>query len=134
MAGKQTEEIIAKIANCYHASVNRLREDIGRFLIEGVAPSPSSRKDGIYSYPELTIRYAGVEKEGNTSLAFGRLEKAGTYRTTLTRPELFSDYLTRQLDLLCEHQGIDQLAHQAGTIGYEILTSFGNRYDRTYHG
>jgi alanine racemase len=36
------------------------------------------------------------------------------------------------LDLICEHQSVDQLAAQAGTIGYEILTSLGGRYDRTY--
>ena len=36
------------------------------------------------------------------------------------------------LDLLCEHQSVDQLAAQAGTIGYEILTSLGARYARHY--
>ena len=29
---------------------------------------------------------------------------------------------------------IDQLADEAGTIGYEILTSLGNRYNRSYTG
>lgn len=36
------------------------------------------------------------------------------------------------LDLICEFQSVDQLASQAGTIGYEILTSLGARYERTY--
>lgn len=36
------------------------------------------------------------------------------------------------LDLLCAHQGIDDLAQAAGTIGYEILTSLGQRYARHY--
>jgi len=35
-------------------------------------------------------------------------------------------------DILCPAQGIDQLAEAAGTIGYEILTSLGARYDRVY--
>ena len=30
------------------------------------------------------------------------------------------------------HQGIDDLADLASTIGYEILTSLGPRYARTY--
>lgn len=34
------------------------------------------------------------------------------------------------LDILCRHQGIDDLAEAAGTIGYEILTSLGARYTR----
>ena len=34
------------------------------------------------------------------------------------------------LDIICPEQGIDALADAAGTIGYEILTSLGNRYSR----
>lgn len=36
------------------------------------------------------------------------------------------------LTLLGPHQGVDALAHTAGTIGYEILTSLGARYSRRY--
>ncbi len=38
------------------------------------------------------------------------------------------------LDILCEHQGVDDLAEAAGTIGYEILTALGPRYARRYVG
>ncbi len=38
------------------------------------------------------------------------------------------------LDILNEHQGVDDVAENAGTIGYEILTSLGARYDRHYIG
>ncbi len=38
----------------------------------------------------------------------------------------------RTLDILCAHQTPDDLADVAGTIGYEILTSLGARYDRRY--
>ncbi len=38
------------------------------------------------------------------------------------------------LDILCPAQGVDALAAAAGTIGYEILTSLGGRYARTYTG
>lgn len=38
------------------------------------------------------------------------------------------------LDILCAHQGVDDLAAVAGTIGYEILTSLGRRYERRYLG
>jgi alanine racemase len=36
------------------------------------------------------------------------------------------------LDLLCEDQGVDELAAAAGTIGYEILTGLGARYLRRH--
>ena len=38
------------------------------------------------------------------------------------------------LDILCPAQGVDDLAKAAGTIGYEILTSLGSRYARSYMG
>ncbi|QXT38816.1 alanine racemase [Gymnodinialimonas ceratoperidinii] len=37
-----------------------------------------------------------------------------------------------RLDILGPHQGVDDLAAAAGTIGYEILTSLGARYVREY--
>ena len=39
---------------------------------------------------------------------------------------------TTTLQLLGTHQSVDDVADFAGTIGYEILTSLGNRYARTY--
>ncbi len=38
----------------------------------------------------------------------------------------------KSLDLLGPFQGVDTLADAAGTIGYEILTSMGARYQRRY--
>ena len=38
------------------------------------------------------------------------------------------------LSLLCPAQGIDALADAAQTIGYEILTALGPRYQRLYRG
>ncbi|MEM1431505.1 MAG: alanine racemase [Pseudomonadota bacterium] len=42
--------------------------------------------------------------------------------------------LPAALDILGPHQGVDALAADAGTIGYEILTSLGARYARRYIG
>jgi len=38
------------------------------------------------------------------------------------------------LEILGPEQSIDNLAHKAGSIGYEILTSLGQRYSRRYAG
>lgn len=38
------------------------------------------------------------------------------------------------LEILGARQGVDDLAARAGTIGYEILTSLGPRYERVYLG
>ena len=39
-----------------------------------------------------------------------------------------------ELEILNARQGVDDLARAAGTIGYEILTSLGLRYERVYKG
>ena len=44
------------------------------------------------------------------------------------------DEVPEHLEILGTHQGVDDLAEAAGTIGYEILTSLGSRYVRTYEG
>jgi alanine racemase len=36
------------------------------------------------------------------------------------------------IELIGEHYGVDDAAADAGTIGYEILTSLGARYHRVY--
>jgi alanine racemase len=38
------------------------------------------------------------------------------------------------VDLIGPHHDVDALATEAGTIGYEILTSMGQRHHRIYHG
>jgi alanine racemase len=38
------------------------------------------------------------------------------------------------VEIIGPHQSVDDLARDAGTIGYEILTALGNRYLRRYHG
>ncbi|WP_299281679.1 AMP nucleosidase [uncultured Tateyamaria sp.] len=54
-------------------------------------------------YPEIrftTSSYARVD----TRLSFGHVSAPGTYATTVTRPDLFANYLVQQIDLLiCNH-------------------------------
>ena len=38
------------------------------------------------------------------------------------------------VDLLDQSYGADELARDAGTIGYEVLTSLGRRHHRRYRG
>ncbi len=38
------------------------------------------------------------------------------------------------VDLIGPHHGVEDLAREAGTIGYEILTALGARFARAYVG
>ena len=37
-----------------------------------------------------------------------------------------------RLEFLGPHRPVDNAAHDAGTIGYEVLTALGRRYHRIY--
>jgi AMP nucleosidase len=107
MAHKQTTDIIRQITEHYDASVERLRTALVAYLNDKALPDMHDRAIGAFAYPELVIRYHGVERDLAANLAFGRLEKPGTYSITLTRPEIFSDYLESQIDLLVGQYDIE---------------------------
>ena len=56
-------------------------------------------------YPEIritTTTYARVD----TRLSFGHITEPGTYAATITRPDLFANYLRQQIDLLLTNHGL----------------------------
>lgn len=93
-------QIIAELHRLYDAATATLRADILAFASDGTLPSPTRRTDGTYAYPELRLHFKGEGGPSDRSRAFGRLEQAGTYATTITRPALFEDYLVEQLSLI----------------------------------
>ena len=103
----ESREIIDKLQRLYDESVERLRSDIAAFVTDGITPPERRRQDGSYAYPELRVRFDGGEPRDNRSRAFGRLHEPGTYTTTVTRPDLFADYLAEQLDLLAGDYEVD---------------------------
>jgi AMP nucleosidase len=53
-------------------------------------------------YPEIRITTTSFAQV-DTRLAFGHVAKPGTYATTVTRPDLFRNYLIQQIGLLIEN-------------------------------
>jgi len=56
-------------------------------------------------YPEIRIKttsFAHVDSR----LSFGHVAEPGTYATTITRPDLFRNYLRQQVSLLMENHGV----------------------------
>ncbi len=102
-----SKTIIEQLTTEYEASVSRLQTALASYLRDGIAPTVEDRNNRDFCYPELVITYHGKERETVTNLAFGKLEKVGTYRTTVTKPDLFADYVCEQLDLLIEQYEVD---------------------------
>ena len=56
-------------------------------------------------YPEVRFQTASHTRV-DSRLAYGFVGGPGSYSTTVTRPELFADYLARQIDLLVTHHEV----------------------------
>lgn len=106
MASKRSIEIVDEIIAAYDAAVLRLQGALANYLKTRTLPDPAARTNFDFTYPELVIQYSGSEKENKSNLAYGRLEKVGQYRSTITQPRLFAKYLASQLDLLFEQYDI----------------------------
>ncbi len=107
MTKNRTEEILTDISRQFDASVDRLRKALAHYIADRTPPDPTLRLSGAFTYPQLVIHYKGQEVGDGHNLAFGRLEKVGTYRTTLTRPQIYAPYLESQLNLLLEQYDLE---------------------------
>ncbi len=107
MPSNHAQNIINQLVTEYEASVKRLQSALAAYLKDKIPPSADQRARNDFCYPELVITYSGKTRETKSNLAFGKLEKVGTYRTTFTKPDLFADYIGVQLDLLDEQYELE---------------------------
>lgn len=117
MPSTESNDIISQLVSEYDASVKRLQSALARYLKDGTVPTEGERLGRDFCYPELIIKYSGKERDAVSNLAFGKLEKVGTYRTSFTKPEMFADYVGEQLDLLTEQYEVEI---SVGRSGQEI--------------
>ncbi|MHA6317171.1 AMP nucleosidase [Altererythrobacter sp. CAU 1778] len=100
-------QILEELTKLHDAATSRLRDDIAAYVRDGTLPPPERRRDGSYCYPALHLRFRGEGEPTDRSRAYGRLDRIGTYTTTVTRPRLFGDYIREQLDLIGEDYEIE---------------------------
>lgn len=85
--------LVDQLISQHAAAVDRLRAALARFITTGEAPDPAARAHGEWSYPELRIDFAGSTRALRPIRAFARLNRAGRYTTTITRPAMFRAFL-----------------------------------------
>ncbi|MBA3897228.1 MAG: AMP nucleosidase, partial [Sphingomonadaceae bacterium] len=93
-------DLVDQLDTLFTAATTRLREAIQAYILEGTRPDTAMRSDGSFAYPEIRIHYPGEPGIVPPMRSFGRLTQPGHYVISVTRPRLFADYLTEQLDLL----------------------------------
>ena len=93
-------DLVDQLVAIHAEATDALRCALRDYLDRGVVPDGAARVRGDWSYPELRVAYAGSLGNERPVRAFARLNRAGTYATTVTRPELFRAYIVEQLELL----------------------------------
>ena len=90
------------------ARLEALYDEATAFLLEkfnGTLESKTARNRFRAFYPEVRISVSSHIK-ADSRLSFGHVALPGTYTATITRPDLFRNYLTQQLGLLIKNHNI----------------------------
>ncbi|MCG6857086.1 MAG: AMP nucleosidase [Salaquimonas sp.] len=126
-------EAVAELKRIYGQSTEFLRDHF-RAMLEGEKVKARLRA----FYPEIrftTASYANVDSR----LAYGHVSGPGEFFTTVTRPDLFANYLTGQIGLLIANHGMPVVIgvsetpiplHFAFEEGYHVPGSIETLFDR----
>jgi AMP nucleosidase len=99
----KTEEaarIVARLEADYRRATQALRGALIAFIQGGAPPDPALRAERAFTYPELRIDHRPTLPPPRLARAYARISQPGEYAVTVTRPDLFADYLTEQLALI----------------------------------
>ncbi|MGZ3297810.1 MAG: AMP nucleosidase [Asticcacaulis sp.] len=110
--------IVRQLKDIYTASVANLQKDLHAYLAHRDKPSKAARAEGRYAYPKLTVVWRGVadseaealsqtNRHPQVNRAFARFSRPGTYSSSVTRPDLFGDYIQEQLALIIRDYGAE---------------------------
>ena len=93
-------QAVALLEELYTEATTFLIGHFGKTLTKG---HPGNRVRAFY--PEIRLTVASFDKV-DSRLSFGHVSSPGTYATTVTRPDLFRNYLIQQITLLLENHGV----------------------------
>jgi len=96
----EAAEIVARLDADYRRAADALRTALIAFVQGGTPPDPQLRAERVFTYPELRIDYRPTVAPPRLARAYARFSVPGVYTVTVTRPDLFADYLTEQLALI----------------------------------
>ena len=91
---------VQRLEELYTLATEYLVENFGR-TIGGERPATRYRA----FYPEVRLTMTS-HATADSRLSFGHVAVPGTYAATITRPDLFRQYLIQQLDLLIRNHGV----------------------------
>ena len=109
------ESALAQVQRIYQQQIGHLREAMQRFVAGEALDGPVRA-----FYPYVRIETSTVA-HAESPLAYGFVEGPGRYETTLTRPDLFANYLLEQFRLLRASHNVEL---EVGTSSHPIPIHF----------
>ncbi|MGA9658725.1 MAG: AMP nucleosidase [Asticcacaulis sp.] len=111
-------QIVAQLKDLYTKAVTALQTDLHAYLEHRTLPDPALRQAGRYCYPKLTVVWKGVldahdealiqaNRHPQVNRAYARFSHPGSYTSSVTRPDIFGDYIENQLSLLIRDYGAE---------------------------
>ncbi len=92
---------VARLEALYARACDFLTRGFSDVAATGLHPGKRFRA----YYPEIRLRVSS-HITVDSRLAFGHVSDPGSYSTTVTRPDLFRNYLTQQIGLLMKNHGV----------------------------
>jgi AMP nucleosidase len=92
--------VVDRLEAEYRRACGALQAALKDFMHGGKTPDPALRTDRAFTYPELRLTYLPTMAPPKLARSYARLSHPGVYGVTVTRPDLFRDYLTEQLALI----------------------------------
>ncbi len=102
-------EAVAALKALYERNTAFLRDAFSQ-----VAQAGESDRRYRAFYPEVSLA-TGSYAQIDTRLAYGHVAAPGVYATTITRPDLFEDYLVEQLGLVIKNHGVPVTVSESQT-------------------
>ncbi len=94
------DEAVARLKTLYAEATRFLRQKL-----EQEVRGDSCQNRYRAFYPEVRIS-TRTHAHVDSRLSFGHISSPGEYATTITRPDLFENYLTQQIQLLIDNHGV----------------------------
>jgi AMP nucleosidase len=91
---------VLRLEDLYDVATRFLSQHFSKAVTEG---RPATRIRAFY--PEIRLTTSSHAKT-DSRLSFGHVSGPGSYATTITRPDLFRNYLTQQIGLLVQNHGV----------------------------
>lgn len=107
-------QALGRIQEIYSQQITQIRES----FYQAIAASPLSQKNSSFSptsgtYPYIGLKVSSSHLNTNASLSYGAVTDPGIYGTTLTRPDIFSDYYLEQIQRLMNHHNVPVLVGES---------------------